>query len=64
MAKPLQRIMHYIREHGMVSPPNIEGIGLPREYLVRLHRQGKLKLLWPWNLHRAGCQRYRTPLLR
>src|SRR5271163_4376273 len=42
MPKPLQKIMHYIREHGMVRPRDIEGIGLPREYLVRLHRQGKL----------------------
>ena len=42
MAQPLQKIMHYIREHGMVRPRDIEGIGLPREYLVRLHRQGKL----------------------
>ena len=42
MAKPLQKIMRYIREHGMVRPRDIEGIGLPREYLVRLHRQGKL----------------------
>ena len=42
MAKPLQKIMRYIREHGMVRPRDIEAIGLPREYLVRLHRQGKL----------------------
>ena len=42
MAKPLQKIMHYIREHGMVRPRDIEAIGLPREYLIRLHRQGKL----------------------
>jgi predicted transcriptional regulator of viral defense system len=42
MAKPLQKIMLYIREHGMVRPRDIEGIGLSREYLVRLHRQGKL----------------------
>jgi predicted transcriptional regulator of viral defense system len=42
MAKPLQRIMQYIDEHGMVRPRDIEAIGLPREYLVRLHRQGKL----------------------
>jgi predicted transcriptional regulator of viral defense system len=42
MATPLQKIMHYIREHGMVRPRDIESIGLPREYLVRLHRQGKL----------------------
>jgi len=42
MAKPLQKIMHYIREHGMIRPRDIESIGLPREYLIRLHRQGKL----------------------
>jgi predicted transcriptional regulator of viral defense system len=42
MAKPLQKIMQYIREHGMVRPRDIETIGLPREYLIRLHRQGKL----------------------
>ena len=42
MAKPLQKIMHYIRKHGMVRPRDIEAIGLPREYLIRLHRQGKL----------------------
>jgi predicted transcriptional regulator of viral defense system len=42
MAKPLQKIMHYIREHGIVRPRDIESIGLPREYLIRLHRQGKL----------------------
>jgi predicted transcriptional regulator of viral defense system len=42
MAKPVQRIMQYIGEHGMVRPRDIEAIGLPREYLVRLHRQGKL----------------------
>ena len=42
MAKPLQKIMQYVGEHGMVRPRDIEAIGLPREYLVRLHRQGKL----------------------
>ncbi len=42
MAKPLQKIMRYIGEHGMVRPRDIEAIGLPREYLIRLHRQGKL----------------------
>lgn len=42
MAKPLQKIMQYIGEHGMVRPRDIEAIGLPREYLIRLHRQGKL----------------------
>jgi predicted transcriptional regulator of viral defense system len=43
MAKPLQKIVQYIGQHGIVRPRDIEAIGLPREYLVRLHRQGKLK---------------------
>lgn len=42
MAKPLQKIMRYIGQHGMVRPRDIEAIGLPREYLIRLNRQGKL----------------------
>jgi predicted transcriptional regulator of viral defense system len=42
MVKPLRKIMQYIGHHGMVRPRDIEAIGLPREYLVRLHRQGKL----------------------
>src|SRR5215467_13902778 len=42
MAKPFQKIMQYVGQHGMVRPRDIEAIGLPREYLVRLHRQGKL----------------------
>lgn len=42
MPKPLQRIMHYVGLHGIVRPRDIEAIGLPREYLLRLHRQGKV----------------------
>jgi len=42
MAKPYQKIMQYVGQHGIVRPRDIEAIGLPREYLVRLHRQGKL----------------------
>ena len=42
MAKPLQKIMQYVGQHGIVRPRDIEAIGLPREYLVRLHRQGRL----------------------
>jgi predicted transcriptional regulator of viral defense system len=42
MPKPLQEILRYIGEHGMVRPRDIEAIGLPREYLIRLHRQGKI----------------------
>ena len=43
MAKPLQKIMRYIGEHGIVRSRDIEAIGIPRQYLVRLHHQGKLK---------------------
>jgi predicted transcriptional regulator of viral defense system len=42
MPKHLQRIMHYVGQHGIVRPRDIEAIGLPREYLLRLHRQGKI----------------------
>ena len=35
-------IMGYVGKHGIVRPRDLEAIGLPREYLVRLHRQGKL----------------------
>lgn len=42
MAKSYQKIMRYIGQYGMVRPRDIEAIGLPREYLIRLHRQGKL----------------------
>jgi predicted transcriptional regulator of viral defense system len=34
--------MQYIGEHGIVRPRDIEAIGFPRQYLVRLHREGKL----------------------
>lgn len=37
-----QRVMHYVSQHGIVRPRDIEAIGLPREYLLRLHRQGKV----------------------
>lgn len=42
MPKSLQKIMHYVGQHGIVRPRDIEAIGLPREYLLRLHRQGKI----------------------
>src|SRR6266851_4255337 len=42
MATPLHKIMQYIGQHGIVRPRDIEAIGLPREYLLRLHQQGKL----------------------
>jgi len=34
--------MQYVRQHGIVRPRDIEAIGISREYLLRLHRQGKL----------------------
>jgi predicted transcriptional regulator of viral defense system len=42
MPKSFQKIMHYVSQHGIVRPRDIEAIGLPREYLLRLHRQGKV----------------------
>jgi predicted transcriptional regulator of viral defense system len=41
-AKPFERTMQYVRQHGIVRPRDIEAIGIPREYLLRLHGQGKL----------------------
>lgn len=42
MTAPLHKIMQYVRQHGIVRPRDIEAIGLPREYLLRLHRRGRL----------------------
>jgi predicted transcriptional regulator of viral defense system len=42
MSNSLQRIVHYVGKHGIVRPRDIEAMGLPREYLLRLHRQGKI----------------------
>ena len=42
MEESFQKIMRYVGKHGIVRSRDIEAIGLPREYLVRLHRQGKL----------------------
>jgi len=42
MAESLQKIIRYVAKHGIVRSRDIEAIGLPREYLVRLHRKGKL----------------------
>lgn len=41
-AKPFERTIQYVRQHGIVRPRDIEAIGIPREYLLRLYRQGKL----------------------
>jgi predicted transcriptional regulator of viral defense system len=42
MTESFQKIIRYVAKHGIVRPRDIEAIGLPREYLIRLHRQGKL----------------------
>jgi predicted transcriptional regulator of viral defense system len=34
--------MQYVRRKGIVRPRDLETLGIPREYLLRLHRQGKL----------------------
>ena len=41
-AKQYERTMQYVRQHGIVRPREIEAIGIPREYLLRLHSQGRL----------------------
>ena len=40
--KPIERTMQYVRRKGIVRPRDLEALGIPREYLLRLHRQGKL----------------------
>jgi predicted transcriptional regulator of viral defense system len=40
--KPIERTMQYVRRKGIVRPREIEALGIPREYLLRLYRQGKL----------------------
>jgi hypothetical protein len=56
--------MQYVGEHGIVRPRDIEAIGLPRQYLVRLRHQGKLKRPGRGILHTRGRQGHGTPLLR
>ncbi len=37
-----QKIMRHVGQDGIVRPRDIKAIGLPREYRVRLLRQGRL----------------------
>lgn len=53
MAHHTQNTMQYVTKHGIVRPRDIEAIGIPREYLLRLYRQGKLE--------RAGRGMYSLP---
>ena len=39
MTQTAKKTMQYVRQHGIVRPRDIEAIGVPREYLLRLHRQ-------------------------
>lgn len=41
-AKTFEKTMQYIRQHGIVRSRDIEAIGVPRVYLLRLYRRGKL----------------------
>jgi predicted transcriptional regulator of viral defense system len=38
-----ERIIELVRDKGIVRPLDIEKMGIPREYLIRLIRQGKLE---------------------
>ena len=40
--KQIERAIQYVRQNGIVRPRDIEAIGIPREYLLRLYRQGRL----------------------
>ena len=40
--KPIERTMEFVLRKGIVRPRDLEALGIPREYLLRLHRQGKL----------------------
>jgi len=46
--------MLYIHRQEIVRPLDIEAIGLPREGLLRLRRQGKIVPSGPWTLHNPG----------
>ncbi len=37
-----EKTMQYVLQNRIVRPRDVESIGIPREYLLRLHRQGKL----------------------
>jgi predicted transcriptional regulator of viral defense system len=40
---PLNRVLAIAREHKIVRPRDVEAIGVPREYLLRLMRQGVIR---------------------
>jgi predicted transcriptional regulator of viral defense system len=38
----MTKTVRYVRQHRIVRPRDLEAVGIPREYLLRLFRQGKL----------------------
>ncbi len=53
MSETMMKTMLYVRQHGIARPRELEAVGLPREYLLRLYRQGKL--------NRSGRGMYTLP---
>ena len=42
MTNNMVKTMRYVGKHGIVRPRDLEALGIPREYLLRLYRRGKL----------------------
>jgi predicted transcriptional regulator of viral defense system len=42
MTNNMMKTMRYVGKHGIVRPRDLEVLGIPREYLLRLYRRGKL----------------------
>ncbi len=42
MTNNMMKTMRYVGKHGIVRPRDLEALGIPREYLLRLYRRGKL----------------------
>lgn len=38
----VEQLWEFVQEKRLITPREVERIGIPREYLLRLHRQGKL----------------------
>lgn len=53
MSGNMMKTMLYVRRHGIARPRDLEAVGIPREYLLRLYRQGKL--------NRSGRGMYTLP---
>src|ERR1700723_2098789 len=42
MTNNMMKAIGYVAKKGIVRPRDLEALGIPREYLLRLYRQGKL----------------------